>query len=87
MDKFAENAFNEAMENQTRKEFDAYRKFSENEFMFAQRAIAERIGMDKMDALCGAAIKSGVVDTLAEYAQSLMMFGFHKGYKARMEEE
>lgn len=82
MGKFAENAF-----QQTEQEFQSWMNFSEKGFMAAHMAVVTRIGLEKMDALCGAAIKAGAADTLAEYAHSLMMMAFHIGYKARREEE
>lgn len=87
MDKFAENAFKDALKEQNEQEFAAWMKFSETEFRVAHMAVVTRIGFDKIDSLCGAAIKAGQADTLAEYAHQLMMMAFHKGYKARREEE
>lgn len=87
MDKFVKDAFKEAMEQQTEQEFQAWLKFSDNEFMTAHMAVVGQIGLDKINTLCGAAIKVGEGDTLAEYAHRLMMMAFHVGYKARREEE
>lgn len=87
MDKFAENAFKEAMEQQTEQEFAAWMKFSDKEFMTAHLTVVARIGLEKINNLCGAAIRAGEGNTLAEYAHSLMMMAFHIGYKARREEE
>lgn len=87
MDKFVKDAFKEAMETQNEQEFQAWMKFSDNEFMTAHLTVVARIGLEKINNLCGAAIRAGEGDTLAEYAHSLMMMAFHIGYKARMEEE
>ena len=87
MDKFAENAFKEAMEQQIEQEFQSWTNFSEKDFMAAHMAVVARIGLEKINTLCGAVIKAGAADTLAEYAHSLMMMAFHIGYKARWEEE
>lgn len=87
MDNFAEKAFRNALERQADDEFQAWMKFSDKEFMVAHMAVVTRIGFDKIDSLCGAAIKAGQADTLAEYAHQLMMMAFHIGYKARREEE
>ncbi len=87
MDKFAENAFKEALEQQNEQEFQAWKKFSDKEYMDAHLVVVARIGLEKINNLCGAAIRAGEGDTLAEYAHSLMMMAFHIGYHARMEEE
>ena len=87
MDKFAEQAFKDAMEQQTEQELAAWMKFADKEFMRAYLPVVTRIGLEKMNNLCGAAIRAGEGDTLAEYAHSLMMMAFHIGYKARREEE
>ena len=87
MDKFAEQAFKDAMEQQTEQELAAWMKFADKEFMRASLPVVTRIGLEKMNNLCGAAIRAGEGDTLAEYAHSLMMMAFHIGYKARREEE
>ena len=86
MDNFAKQAFEDALEQQTENEFDAWMKFSDKDFMAVNLAVVAQVGIDRMDALCGAAIKDGQADTLAEYAHSLMMAAFHAGYKARREE-
>lgn len=87
MDNFAEKAFRNALERQADDEFQAWMKFSDKEFMDAHMTVVAQIGIDKIDSLCGAAIKAGQGDTLAEYAHQLMMMAFHIGYKARREEE
>lgn len=87
MDKFTENAFKQALEQQTEQEFQAWMNFSDLEFMVAHMKVIARIGLDKINTLCGAALRAGAGDTLAEYAHGLMMVAFHGGYKARMEEE
>lgn len=87
MDNFAKQAFEDALEKQADDEFQAWKKFSDKEFMVAHMTVVAQIGLDKIDSLCGAAIKAGQADTLAEYAHQLMMMAFHIGYKARREEE
>ena len=86
MDKFAENAFKDAMEKLAEDEFKAWCKFSDDEFMAAHLAVVMRIGLEKVNALCRAAFNAGLLGTLAEYAHGIMLMAFHKGYKARMEE-
>lgn len=86
MDNFAKQAFKDALEQQTEQEFEAWMKFAERDFMAANMTAVAQIGFSRMNALCGAAIKDGQGDTLAEYAHSLMMAAFHAGYKARSEE-
>lgn len=87
MDKFAENAFREAMEQQAAEEFNAWMNFSDRGFMVAQNKVIEQVGVGRISALCRAARLAGEAETLAEYAHSLMMMAFHIGYKARREEE
>lgn len=87
MDNFAKQAFEDALKKQDDDEFQAWMKFSDKEFMVAHMTVVAQIGLDKIDSLCGAAIKAGQADTLAEYAHQLMMMAFHIGYKARREEE
>jgi len=87
MDKFAENAFKEAMEQQTRQEFQAWMKFSDRDLMVAHSKVIEQVGVGRINTLCRAARHAGEAVTLAEYAHSLMMMAFHIGYKARKEEE
>lgn len=87
MDKFVKDAFKDAMEQQTEQEFAAWMQFSDKEFMTAHLTVVARIGLEKINNLCGAAIRAGEGDTLAEYAHQLMMMAFHIGYKARREEE
>lgn len=86
MDNFAKQAFEDALEQQTETEFDAWMKFSDKAFMAANLAVVAQVGIDNMDALCKAVIKAGQADTLAEYAHSLMMAAFHAGYNARRED-
>lgn len=86
MDNFAKQAFEDALEQQTERELEAWMKFSERDFMVANMTVVAQVGIERMNALCGAAIKDGQADTLAEYAHSLMMAAFHAGYKARREE-
>lgn len=87
MDKFAENAFKEAMEKQATEEFNAWMNFSDRDFMVAQAKVIEQVGIVRINELCRAARLAGQAHTLAEYAHSLMMMAFHIGYKARREEE
>ena len=83
MDKFVEDAFKDALEQKSKKEFRAWLAFSENSLMATNAVVVNRIGQEKMNALCHAAIKAGVGDALAEYAYELMMTAFHIGYKAK----
>lgn len=87
MDKFAENAFKDALKEQNEQEFAAWMKFSDTEFMLSHMTAVAQVGIEKINKLCGAAIKAGEADTLAQYAHHIMMLAFHGGYKARMEEE
>lgn len=87
MDKFVKDAFKEAMETQAKDEFKAWCKFSEKEYMDAHLTVVMKVGVERMNALCGAAVKAGQGDTFAEYTHILMMMAFHKGYAARREEE
>ena len=86
MDNFAKQAFEDALEQQTETEFEAWMKFSEKDFMDVNLMVVSQVGIDRMNALCGAAIKDGQSDTLAEYAHGLMLAAFHAGYQARGEE-
>lgn len=86
MDNFAKQAFEDALEQQTETEFDAWMKFSDKDFMVTTMTVIARIGLEKVNNLCGAVIKAGQADTLAEYAHGLMMVAFHAGYKAKGEE-
>jgi len=86
MDNFAKQAFEDALEQQTEREFEAWMKFSDKDFMVTTMTVIARIGLEKVNNLCGAVIKAGQADTLAEYAHGLMMLAFHAGYKARSEE-
>lgn len=84
---FAEKAFKDALDKQNDTEFRAWMKFSDEQFMAAHLAVVTQVGVDNINNLCGAAIRAGQAETLAEYAHQLMMMAFHVGYKARMEEE
>lgn len=87
MDNFTEKAFRDALEKENEKEFQAWEKFSDEQFMIAHMTVVSQIGVERMNDLCGAAIRAGQADTLAEYSHELMMMAFHIGYKARKEEE
>ena len=87
MDKFVKDAFKEAMEQQATEEFNAWMNFSDRDFMVAHSKVIEQVGVGRINSLCRAARLAGQAHTLAEYAHSLMMMGFHIGYKARLEEE
>lgn len=83
MDKFVEDAFKDALEEKSKKEFHAWTNFSDNSLMATNMVVSRRIGLNKMNDLCHAAIQAGVGDALAEYAYNLMMMAFHMGYKAK----
>lgn len=87
MDKFAENAFKEALEELSETEFRAWEKFVDKTADLFQMAVMARVGIGKMNDLAGAAVKAGLADTFAEYAHELMIGMFHIGYHARMEDE
>lgn len=87
MDNFAEKAFKDALTKQNDDEFQAWMRFSDEQFMVAHMTVVDQVGVDRMNDLSGAAIRAGQADTLAEYAHQLMMMAFHIGYKARREEE
>ena len=55
--------------------------------MDAHLTVVMKVGVERMNTLCGAAVKAGQGDTFAEYTHILMMMAFHKGYAARREEE
>lgn len=87
MDKFVKDAFKEAMETHVKDEFKAWCKFSEKGYMDAYASVVMKVGIERMNNLCGMAVKAGQGYTFAEYTHILMMMAFHKGYAARRDEE
>ena len=87
MDKFVEDAFKDALEEKSKKEFKTWCKFSEESYMDAHASVVMRVGIERMNALCRAANTAGQGDAFAEYTHILMMTAFHMGYKAKETEE
>jgi hypothetical protein len=86
-DDFVKKAFSDADMAIVDKEFDAYMKtIGGDEGDVAHTAAAYRVGFAKMDKLCEVVFKGGEVETFAEYAHTLMLVGFHLGYRAALED-
>jgi hypothetical protein len=86
MDDFVKKAFADANGAVMRDEFQAWNRTMIDPDI-PHLAAADAVGLAKINDLCGAVIKAGQADTLAQYAHFLMLTGFHLGYHARMEDE
>lgn len=87
MGTFAEKAFKDADNAANETEFRAWQRFAEKTFNSFQTAVAIKIGLSKMNDMCGAVVEKGLEDVLADYAYHLTMAAFHMGYNARREDE
>lgn len=87
-DDFVRKAFADADKANADKEFNAFmRKIADDESQSAHVVAALRVGLQKLDKLCECVIKAGQAEVLAEYADSLLIVGFHIGYRAAMEDD
>lgn len=86
MDDFVRRAFDDAQDALVDKERDAFMKaIGDDETQAAHVVAALHVGLTKLDKMCEVVIKSGNGDTLAEYANELLLVGFHIGYRSAME--
>ena len=86
-DDFVKQAFAEADDAMLEREYAAYsRLIVEDESQSAHVVAALKVGLKRMDELCKAVIESGSEQLLAEYADALLLVGFHIGYTASREE-
>lgn len=87
-DDFVRKAFADADKIIVEKEFDAYKRhIAEDESSAAHVVASLRVGLSKMNNLCEVVLKAGEGDVLVEYAESLLLVGFHLGYRAALEDE
>ena len=86
-DEFVRKAFEDADKVKSDKEYDAFcKRIADDDSQAAHMTAALFVGLPKMDKMCEVVIKAGHGETLAEYAQSLLLVGFHIGYKAAKED-
>ena len=86
MDKFVKQAFKDAENAVLDDEYKAWERAMKDPDI-PHMAVAEAVGMERINELCRVALATKTANTLADYAHILMLTGFHLGYHARREEE
>ena len=85
MDKFVKQAFKDAEERASDEEYKAYKDAIGNDTDTFLMAVVMRVGIERMDDLCGVVLTKGQKETLAEFISALSMYSFHLGYHKGME--
>lgn len=80
MDKFVQDAFIDAQNQQANKEFLAYKRAILDRLDVVIDTAAARVGMDRMEELSRAIVLNGQAETLSEFTRELVITGFHLGY-------
>ena len=80
MDKFVQDAFIAAQNQQKEQEFQAYKRSVIDRIDIILDSAAARVGMDRMDELARAVVLNGQAETFGEYTKALVIVGFHLGY-------
>lgn len=86
-DDFVKRAFDDARKAYIDTETEIFIQFMEKQGDIAQLAAMKQVGMERIDELLGAVLLCGKAEILADYAQALMLTGFHIGYKTAMEKK
>ncbi len=85
MKEWIRQAFENAEEQASDKEYKAYEDAIGKDTDTVLMAVAMKIGIDRMDDLCGVVLTNGQKETLVDFISALAMFSFHLGYHKGME--
>lgn len=85
MKEWIRQAFESAEERASDEEYKAYEDAIGNDTDTLLMSVAIRVGIERMEDLCGVELTSGQKETLAEFISALSMYSFHLGYHKGME--
>lgn len=80
MDRFVQDAFIAAQNQQADQEFRTYKRAVLDNLDAILDHAAYKVGMDRMEELSRAIVLNGQAETLSEFARALVITGFHLGY-------
>lgn len=80
MDRFVQDAFIAAQNQQADQEFRAYKRAVLDNLDAILDHAAHKVGMDRMEELSRAIVLNGQMETLSEFTKALVIVGFHLGY-------
>ena len=81
MEKFVEQAFEDAMEMSEEQEHKAFEEAIVQDKDILLLSVGVNVGLEKMEVLSKSVIDSGTAETLAEFVTQLSMICFHIGYR------
>lgn len=85
MKEWIKRAFENAEEQASDKEYKAYEDAIGKDYDTLIMAVAIKVGLERMDALCKTIADNGQQDTLVDFIEDVAMFSFHLGYHKGME--
>lgn len=80
MDRFVQDAFIAAQNQQADQEFQAYKRAVLDNLAAILDHAAYKVGMDRMEDLSKAVVLNGLAETFGEFTKTLVIVGFHLGY-------
>lgn len=80
MDRFVQDAFIAAQNQQADQEFRAYKRAVLDNLDAILDHAAYKVGMDRMEDLSRAVVLNGLAETFSEFTKALVIVGFHLGY-------
>lgn len=85
-DDFVKKAFKDAKASAEDREFNAFKERITDHIEQISIACGIAVGLQEMNELSGAVIKSGVQQAFADWTRMVMTIAFSEGYKAKAED-